>query len=155
MSEHNPHCPYSSAAVGVGGGSSSEESKHCPSLLRRPAFLLTVSETAGLNAVSTRQRTYSKSTVVTQMEGLHRNVAVLVSDCRECLSLLLPGEGSRDFVCVRYEQVDELLSLVVELKEEVKRLRTIRVCEWEIDLWSDSLACQREGCQGDTPQKSG
>ena len=41
--------------------------------------------------------------------------------------------------CVRCEQVDELLSLVVELKEEVERLRTIRECEREIDWWSDSL----------------
>lgn len=44
--------------------------------------------------------------------------------------------------------MDELLSLVVELKEEVKRLRTIRECEWEIDWWTDSLACQREGVPG-------
>lgn len=41
--------------------------------------------------------------------------------------------------CVRCEQVDELLSLVVELREEVERLRTIRECEREIDWWSDSL----------------
>ena len=49
--------------------------------------------------------------------------------------------------------MDELLSLVVELKEEVQRLRTIRACEQETDWWSDSLVCQREGCQGDTPRK--
>ena len=42
---------------------------------------------------------------------------------------MLPGEGGRDSTCVRCEQVDELLSLVVELKEEVQRLRTIRECE--------------------------
>jgi len=59
-------------------------------LLRRPAFLLAVSETRGLNMVSTRQQAYSKKAVVTQMEGLPRNVLVQVSDCRECLSLLLP-----------------------------------------------------------------
>ena len=40
--------------------------------------------------VSTRQQAYSKKAVVTQMEGLPRNVLVQVSDCRECLSLLLP-----------------------------------------------------------------
>ena len=126
---------------------------YCPSLLRRPAYLLAVSETTGLNTVSARQQAYSKKTVVTQMEGLPRNVAVQVSGCRECLSLLLPGEGGRDSTCVRCEQVDELLSLVVELKEEVERLRTIRECEWETDWWSDLLVCQREGCQGDTPRK--
>ena len=87
---------------------------------------MAASETAGLNVVSTRQQAYSKNIVVTQMEGLPRNVAVQVSGFRECLSLLLPGEGSRDSTCVRCEQVDELLSLVVELKEEVERLRTIR-----------------------------
>ena len=75
MSEHSPHCPYSAAAVGVGGGSSGEECKCCPSLLRRPAFLLAVSETTGLNMV--RQQTYPKKTVATHREGLPRNGAVL------------------------------------------------------------------------------
>ena len=153
MSEHSPHCPYSAAAVGVGGGSSGEECKCCPALLRRPAFLLAVSETASLNMVSTRQQAYSKKILTTQTEGLPRNVAVQVSGCRECLGLLLPGEGGRGSTSVRCEQVDELLSLVVELKEEVERLRTIREREREIDCWSDSLACWREGCQGDTPRK--
>ena len=80
MSEHSLHCPYSAATVG--GGSSGEESKSCPSLFRRPAFLLAVSETSGLNMVSTRQRAYSKKTMATQMEGLPRNVAVQVSAAR-------------------------------------------------------------------------
>lgn len=117
-------------------------------MLGRPAFLLVVSETSGLNMVSTRQPAYSKKTVVTQMKGLPRIAAVQVSSCSECLSLMLLREGGRDSNCVRCEQVDELLSLVVELKEEVKRLRTIRECEWEIDWWTDSLACQREGVPG-------
>ena len=56
---------------------------------------------------------------------------------RECQSLLLPREDGKDATCVRCEQVDELLSLVVELREEVERLRTIRECE-QIDWWSDS-----------------
>ena len=146
MSEHSPRCPYGAAAVGVGGGSSGEDCKYSSSLLRRPAFLLTVSETAGLNMVFTRQWAYSKKSVLTQMEGLPRNVAVQVSGCKECLSLLLPGEGGRDSTCVRCEQVDELLSLVVELKEEVQRLRTIRECERETDWWSDLMVCWREGC---------
>lgn len=119
--------------MGVGGESSGEEFKCCPSLLRRLAFLLAVFETADLNIVSTRQQAYSKKTVATQTEGPIRNVAVQVSGCRECLSLLLPGEGGRDSTCVRCEQVDELLSLVVELKEEVERLRAIREFEWEVE----------------------
>ena len=82
MSEHSPQCPYGAAAVGVGGGSSGEDCKYSSSLLRRPAFLLTVSETAGLNMVFTRQWAYSKKSVLTQMEGLPRNVAVQVSAVR-------------------------------------------------------------------------
>ena len=50
--------------------------------------------------VSIRQGTYSKKTVATQMEGLSRNVAVQVSGCGECLSLLLSGEGGRNSICV-------------------------------------------------------
>jgi len=49
--------------------------------------------------------------------------------------------------------MDELLSLVVELKEDVERLRTVGEHEQEIDWWSDLLACWREGCQGDMPRK--
>ena len=54
------------------------------------------------------------------MEGLPRNMAVQVSGCKECLSLLLPAEGGRVSTCVRCEQMNELLSLVVELKEKVE-----------------------------------
>ena len=79
--------------------------------------------------VSTRQRACPRKILVTQTEGLPRNVAVQVSGCRECLSLLLPGEGGRSSTHVRCEQVDELLSMVVELKEEVERLGIIRECD--------------------------
>lgn len=37
---------------------------------------------------------------------------------------LLQG-GSRDTACARCEQVDDVPGLVVELKEEVERLRSI------------------------------
>ena len=77
-------------------------------------------------------------TVVTQTEGLPKNVAVQVSGCRDCWSLLLPGDGGRDSAFMRCEQVDELIQLVVELKKEVQRLRSIRECEQEIGWWSDS-----------------
>ena len=128
MSEHSPYCPYSAAAVGVGGGSSSSASV-VP--LCSGDQLSAVAEATGLNMVSTRQWTCSKKTVATQTEGLPRNVAVQVSSCKECLSLLLLEEGVRDSTCVRCEQVDELLSLVVELTEEMETLMTIRECEWE------------------------
>lgn len=59
-----------------------------------------------------------------------RNVAVQVPGC----SKHLPMKGSRDFTCVRCEQVDDLLSMVGKLKEEAERLKSIIVCEQEIDL---------------------
>ena len=89
--------------------------------------------------VLTRKCASHAKTVATQTEGLLNNVAVQVSGCQECLSLLLLGEDGKDATCVRCEQLDELLNLVVKLRQEVDRLRTIRECEWEIDWWSDSL----------------
>ena len=43
------------------------------------------------------------------------------------------GEG--DSTCVRCDQINDLLSLVVGLKEEVERLKSIWECEREIDWW--------------------
>lgn len=54
------------------------------------------------------------------------------------MSLLLLQEGDRDTTCVRCEQVEDLHSLVAELKEEAERLRSTRKCEQEIDWWSNS-----------------
>ena len=118
------------------------------SLLRRPALLRTDPETTGSNLVSTRQRICPKKTVATQTEGLPRNVAVQVSGCRECLSLLLPREDGKDASCMRCE---EELSLVVELREEIERLRTIKEYTQEIDWWSDSLRERHRDC---TPPNS-
>ncbi|OPJ76701.1 hypothetical protein AV530_009634 [Patagioenas fasciata monilis] len=80
-----------------------------------------------------RKRACHKKTVVTQTEGLLRTVAVQVSGCRKHQSLLLPGEEGQHSTCVRCEQVEDLLSMVVTLQEEVKRLRSIRDCKNEID----------------------
>jgi len=41
------------------------------------------------------------------------------------------------------DQVNDLFSLVVELKEEVERLRSIMGCEREIDWWSHTLPSLR------------
>ncbi|KGL90143.1 hypothetical protein N301_00086, partial [Charadrius vociferus] len=65
--------------------------------------------------------------------------AAQVSGCNECLSLALVSEGVRDTACVRCDQVNDLLRQVVELREEVGRLRSIRDCESEIDWWSHTL----------------
>jgi len=71
------------------------------SLLRRPALLRTVPETSSLNIVSTRQQACTRMTVVTQTEGLPRNVVIQVSGCRECLRLLLPREDGQDASCMK------------------------------------------------------
>ena len=60
------------------------------------------------------------------MEALPKDAAVQVSGCRECLSLLLPTEGSGNSTCVRGEQAEDRLSRGAELKEEAERSRTIR-----------------------------
>lgn len=66
--------------------------------------------------------------------ALSKNLAVQVSGCREYLSLLLPRESSRNSTCMRCKQVEDLLSLVAELKEEVDRSRSIRECAQEMRL---------------------
>lgn len=66
-----------------------------------------------------------------------------VSGCSECQSLALAVQWDEDNTCVRCDQVNDLLSLVADLKEEVERLRRIRECEREIDCWSQSLPALR------------
>ena len=64
----------------------------------------------------------------------------------ECQSLALQafavlGEGGSN--CVLCDQVNYLLSLVVDLKDEVERLRSIKECEREIDCWYQTLSAPR------------
>ena len=77
--------------------------------------------------VSTRHSALSRKSVHTQTDCPLKIVAVQVSGCRECLSLLLPSTGGRETVCMRCEQVDDLVRRVAELKEEVERLTDIGV----------------------------
>ena len=51
------------------------------------------------------------------------------------------GEGGSN--CVLCDQVNCLLSLVVDLKDEVERLRSIKECEREIDCWYQTLSAPR------------
>ena len=83
--------------------------------------------------VSTRLKSTTSKNVATQTEQPRKHAAVQVPGCRECLSLSVLLEGRSDSACVRCDQLDDLLSLVAELKEEVERLRSIRECEREID----------------------
>jgi len=50
--------------------------------------------------------------------------------------------------------VNDLLSLVAELKEEVERLRSIRECESEIDWWGSTLPSLRQRQQEAAPRKA-
>lgn len=60
-------------------------------------------------------------------------MAVQDSRFERCLSLFLPLEGGRDATCMRCEQVGDLMNMMAELKEKVKRLRSIRKNKQEID----------------------
>ncbi|KAK4817905.1 hypothetical protein QYF61_002388 [Mycteria americana] len=77
----------------------------------------------------------------TELPGKH--AATQVSGCRECLGLSLFMHGSRADSCVRCDQVDDLLCMVAELREEVERLRSIREAEKEIDCWCHALPTLR------------
>ena len=89
--------------------------------------------------VSTRQKALAKKNVVAQMECVPKNLMVQVSDCREFLILLLLVKGSRNSTCSQLMQVDDLFSMVMELKEGVQRSRSFGECKREIDWWSNSL----------------
>ncbi|GAB0208322.1 hypothetical protein GRJ2_003297900 [Grus japonensis] len=89
--------------------------------------------------------------VATQTELTQKHAATQLSGCRECQSLSLGMDGSSENSCVRCDQVDDLLSLVAELREEVERLRSIREAEKEIDWWSQALPSLR---QKQTPDKT-
>lgn len=45
---------------------------------------------------------------------------------------------------MRCDQVDDLLSLGVELKEKIERLSSIRESDKEIDQWDQALASFRQ-----------
>lgn len=48
-------------------------------------------------------------------------------------------KGGRDATYLKCDQGDDLLGMVVELEEEVERLRNIRECEQEVNGWISSL----------------
>jgi len=97
--------------------------------------------------VSTRQNAVSSALtrmdVATQTELPRKHAAIQVSGCRECQSLSLVTDVSGENSGVRCDWVDDLLSLVAELREEVERLRSIRESEKEIDWWNHALPSLR------------
>lgn len=49
--------------------------------------------------------------------------------------------------------MDDLISMVAELKVEAERLKSITECEQEIDWCSNTLPCLPERLQGDTSER--
>jgi len=78
----------------------------------------------------------------TQTEVPGKHAAAQASGCSECRQPALETDNSKGNGCTRCHQVDYLLCLVAELREEVDRLRSIREAEQEIDWWSCALATQ-------------
>ena len=90
-----------------------------------------------------KRRAVAKKSVATQTEIPKQHASVQVAGCNECQSLALevPGDGGN--ACVRCDQINDLLSLVACLREEVERLRAIKDCEKEIDWWCQALSAPR------------
>ncbi|KGL92731.1 hypothetical protein N301_10736, partial [Charadrius vociferus] len=86
-----------------------------------------------------------------QTELLCEHVATQASGCRVCPAFMPVSDGCSEHGCGRCAQVEELLRLVMELREEVSRLRVIRECEREIDAWSRTLSPMTETQQADKP----
>ena len=93
------------------------------------------------------RKSAAKKNVETQSEIPKQHASVQVSGCGKCQSLAFAVLGDGDSNCVRRD----LLSLVVDLKEEVKRLRTIKECEREIDCWCQSLSALRSRQPAEAP----
>ena len=75
----------------------------------------------------------AKKNMETQSEFPKQDASVQVRDCSEGQSLALAVLGKGDSTC-------DLVSLVVDLKEEVERLRSIKECERETDWWCQTLS---------------
>lgn len=90
-----------------------------------------------------------------QTEALCLHVGVQTPGCGGCQSLAFAMDCDRDNRCVRCEQVNDLLSLVGELKEAVARQRIIRECEEETDLWSRVLPSLMKRLQVRVAQEAG
>jgi len=129
---------------------------------RKVGFTKTV-ETQAEVPCSSRRKTVAKKTVESQTEDLcmHERKAdgkicvatqtevpswdasTQVTGCVDCWSLAFAVPDDGGHTCIRCDQLNDLLSLVIDLKEEVERLRTIKDCEREIDRWCQSLSASR------------
>ncbi|KAJ7413966.1 hypothetical protein WISP_87324 [Willisornis vidua] len=82
-----------------------------------------------------------------QTESSKKDAATQAYGCIDCLSLEVLPEDSVRSTCIQCEQVNNLLCLVAELKEEVERLRSISESERQIDWWSHTLSTPKEAQQ--------
>lgn len=67
------------------------------------------------------------------MKAPQKHRSAQLSGCSRCQSLALVGQGDRDNTRIRCDQVNDLLCLLADLKEDMKRLRSIRESDREID----------------------
>lgn len=91
---------------------------------------------------------------VVQIKLPQKHKAAQVSGCRECQSLALELDDSRDNNCVQCNQADVLLIMVAALREEVESLRSIRDPEEEIGWWSHSTPSLWQLHQPAAPQEA-
>ena len=106
--------------------------------------------------VSTRQKAMASlnsapttTHAASQTELRWEHAATQVSGCRVCPALLPALDGSSEHTCGRCTQLEELLRLVTELREEVSRLQSIRECERERDYWNRTLPSLGQAQQAD------
>lgn len=102
--------------------------------------------------VYTQSKAIASRSMATQMELPQKHTAVHVSGCRECLSLVSVLEGSRDDI---WDQVNNLLCLVAEYKDEVKGLKTIRECERNRLVESHPSIPERNAADGSSARVGG
>ena len=100
---------------------------------------------------SRKRKAVAKKNVATQTKVTKQHASTQVSDYSECQSLAFAVLGEGDSTCVRCDQVNDLLSLVVDLEEEVERLRSIKECEKEMGWWCQTLSASRSWQPAETP----
>jgi len=93
----------------------------------------------------------AKKNVETQTEVPKQDASAQVSGCSECQSLAFAVLGDGDSTCVRCDQLNDLLSLMVDLKEEVEKLRSLRECERETDWYCQTLPAPRSRQPAEAP----
>jgi len=98
----------------------------------------------------TRWKAAAKKNVEALTEVSKQDASVQVFGCGECQSLAVAVLGDGDSTRVRRDQ-PKVLSLVVDLKERVERLRTIKECESEIDWWCQSQSALRSRQPAEAP----